>query len=251
MPFTSSSEESLKSAAMKALAALAGQSDLSKLIELLSLTDKQEYILDIQTAIAEAANQIPDREKRSSVILEAMNGNIQKEKLIPVLAKTGGREALKIVLNEFENGNAEIRDVCFKTLTNWNDFSASSALYEICASGNKTYEGPAFEGYINQIKSAGLPDEEKLLLYKKIMPFALTADRKIEILAEVGKLKTYQTLYFMANYLDDPSTSATAAKAAMYIALPSVNSKAGLYGDLVKEILTKAAGKLQRSGERL
>jgi HEAT repeat protein len=245
MPFTSSSEESLKSAAMKALAALAGSSDLSKLIELLSITDKQEYILDIQTAIAEAANQIPDKEKRSADILEAMKGSIKKEKIIPVLAKTGGREALKIVLNVFENGNAEIRDVCFKTLTNWKDYSASSALYEICASGNKTYEGPAFEGYIGEIKSAGLPDEKKLLLYKKIMPYALSADRKNEILVEAGKLKTYLTLYFVANYLDDSTTSETAAKAAMYIALPSINSKAGLYGDLVKEILNKAARKLQ------
>ena len=30
----------------------------------------------------------------------------------------------------------------------------------------------------------------------------------------------------------------------MYIALPSVTSKAGMYGDLVKEILIKATGKL-------
>jgi hypothetical protein len=245
MPFTSSSEEYLKSAAMKALAALAGPSDLSKLIGLLSISDNQEYILDIQAAIAEAALQIPDTEKRSADILAAMKGNVEKKKIIPVLAKTGGREALKIVLNVFENGNADIRDVCFKTLSNWNDFSASSALYEICASGNKTFEGPAFEAYISQIKSAGLPDEEKLLLFKKIMPFALNADRKNEILTEAGKLKTYQSLYFVANYLDDSSTAATAAKSAMYIALPSVNSKAGLYGDLVKEILTNAMGKLQ------
>ncbi len=45
---------------------------------------------------------------------------------------------MKRVLNEFENGNPAMRDVCFKALTNWKDYSASSALYEICASGNKT-----------------------------------------------------------------------------------------------------------------
>ena len=147
---------------------------------------------------------------------------------------------MKTVLKEFENGNSDMRDVCFKALTNWNDYSASSALYEICASGNKTFEGPAFEGYVRQIKSADLPDEQKLLLFRKIMPFALSPERKNEILTEIGKLKTYQSLYFVADYLDDPATSAAAAKAAMYIALPSVNSKAGLYGDLVKDILTKA-----------
>jgi len=244
-PFTSSQEEILKSASMKALANLAGPDDLTKLIELLSVTDNQDYQIDIRNAIAGAAGKISDPEKRSSAMLIAMQSNIRKEIIIPVLSKTGGREALKTVLNEFENGNPDMRDICFKTLTAWKDYSASSALYEICASGNKTYEGPAFEGYISQVKSADLPDEQKLLLYRKIMPFAISTDRKNEILAEAGKLKTYQSLYFVASYLDDSTTSATAAKSVMYIALPSVNSKAGLYGDLVKIILTNAVGKLK------
>ena len=95
--------------------------------------------------------KIPILKRDPQYFLNAMAGKIQKEKIIPVLAKTGGREALTIVLKEFENGNSEMRDICFKTLTDWTDYSASSALYEICASRNKTFEGPAFEGYIRQI----------------------------------------------------------------------------------------------------
>jgi hypothetical protein len=243
-PLTSAQEEQIKKAAIKSLASLADSSDQKKLIELLSTTVEPENIKCIQEAIAVAANKTSDPEKRSSIILRAMDNNEQIEKLIPILAKTGGREALKTVLHQFEISNSDIRNICFRTLTDWKDYSASSALYEICASGNKTYEGTAFDAYINQIKSASLPDEQKLLLFRKIMPYALSADRKIKILVETGKLKTYQSLYFAARYLDDPSVSAEAAKAVMHIALPSINSKAGLYGELVKEILTKAAGKL-------
>ena len=141
------------------------------------------------------------------------------------MQKPAARKLFRQFLKEFENGNGDIRDICFKTLTNWKDYSASSALYEICASGNKTYEGPAFEGYVKQIESAKLPDEQKLLLFRKIMPFASTAEQKNEVITEIGKLKTYQSLFFISQYLDDPTTSATAAKSAMYIALPSVNSK--------------------------
>jgi HEAT repeat protein len=249
----SSSDEKVKASAIKALASLAAPADQTKLIGLLSTTDKAVYIADIQNAIALAAGKISDPEKRSGLIIESLSKgqNIDaaqftalKIKLIPVLAKTGGREALNLVNKEFENGNPDIREVCFKTLTAWRDYSASSALYEICASGNKTYEAQAFEGYVNQIKSTDLPDEQKLLLFRKIMPFALTAGRKISVLTEIGKLKTYQSLYFVASYLDEPETSAAAAKAAMYIALPSVTSKAGLYGDIAKGILVKAVGKL-------
>jgi HEAT repeat protein len=252
--FTASSDETLKMAAMTSLKNLAGPEDMTKLIDLLSDTENKIYINEIQTALAFAANKMSDPGKRSELLIKYIENDVIKKasgktgleiKIIPVLAKTGGQEALKTVLKEFENGNSEVREVCFKTLTNWKDYSASSALYDICASGNKTYEGPAFEGYVSQIKSTDLTDEQKLLLFRKIMPFALSNERKNEILTELGKLKTYQALYFVSNYLDDASTSSVAARAAMLIALPSANSKTGLYGVLVKEILTKVVDKLK------
>jgi HEAT repeat protein len=240
LPFTSYSDESVKSAAFKALAEMAQPEDQDKLIELISVTTEKAYVSNVQRAIASAASGITNPEKRSEKILKAMEGKPWKDKLIPVLASTGGREALAVVLKEFENGNADIRDVCFKTLTSWRDYTASSALYEICASGNKTFEEPAFEGYVRQVEASDLSDEQKLLLYRKIMPFALSADRRNEVLTELGRLKTYQTLIFVSGFLDDLATSSAAAKAAMYIALPSVNSKTGMYGTIVREILTKA-----------
>ena len=103
----------------------------------------------------------------------------------------------------------------------------------------------AFQGYVKQIESADLPDEQKLLLYRKIMPFAFASEQENEIITDIGKLKTYQSLFFISKYLDNHATSATAAKSALLIALPSINERTGLYGDLTKEILTKAAGKLK------
>jgi HEAT repeat protein len=244
LPYTSSDDVNVRSAAFKALADLAGPGNQADLIELMLDPRSKDHIPDLQAALASAAGKIADPEKRSEIILKTLQGRTGKEMIIPVLAKTGGREALTTVLKEFENGNPEMRDICFKTITSWQDYTASSALYEICASGNKTFEGPAFEGYVKQIRAVSLPDEEKLLLFRKIMPYALSPDRKNEILTELCKLKTYQTLFLVANYLDDPSVSAEAANAAMHIALPSVTSKAGMYGSLVRDILAKAVSKL-------
>jgi len=239
LPYTTSDDENLRSAAFGALADLSSPDDMHALLDLLAATDDNTYILNIQDALASAAMQITDPEKRSAEILQVVQ-KPGKGKFIPILARTGGREALSVVLKEFENGNPDMRDICFKTLTSWHDYTASSALYEICASGNKTFEEPAFMGYVRQIRTAILPDEQKLLLFRKIMPYALSSGRKNEILAETGKLKTYPALFFTANYLDDPVTSAAAAKAAMNIALPEAGSENGLYGANVREILTKA-----------
>jgi len=247
LPYTSFSDETVKGAAFKALSDLAGPDDQNALITLLLNTNDPVYVSDLQSALVNAANKISNVENRSSVILKALDNITGKEKLIPVLSKTGGRKALAFVLNEFENGNPEMREVCFKALSAWNDYSASAALYEICASANKNYEAAAFTGYVKQVKSAVIPDEQKLLLYRKIMPYALSYERKNEILAEIGKLKTYQSLFFVAGYLDDPATSATAAQAAMKIALPSVSSGTGMSGKLVRDILLKAVPLLSGS----
>lgn len=246
-PYTSSDDENVRSAAYKALAALAGPDDQATLIDLIDKAENAEYISYVQAALAAAVSKISDTESRSEEILKAMEKGSGREKLIPVLAKTGGREALKTVLNEFENGNAEMRDLCFKALTSWIDYTASSALYEICASGNKTFEEPAFMGYVSQIRGADITDEQKLLAYRKIMPFALSPERKNSVLNEVAKLKTYQSLFFAAGYLDDQSTSAAAANAVMNIALPSAGTGTGMYGQLVRDFLAKASGKLTGS----
>ncbi len=246
-PFSSSTDEPVKTAAFKALSSLARPDDQDKLIELLAAAENQEYVAGIQTALAAAAGKIADPEMRSAKLLQAISGKVTKEKIIPVLSQTGGRQALALVLKEFENGSSDTRDICFKALMNWVDHSASSALYEICASGNKTFEAPAFDGYIRQISSSDLPDEQKLLLYRKIMPYAKDTDRKIKILDEAGGLKIYQSLFFVSKYLDDPALSPTAARSVMSVALPSGGSGSGMSGDLVKDILVRTAGMLKGS----
>ncbi|MCX6335030.1 MAG: DUF1080 domain-containing protein [Bacteroidia bacterium] len=244
LPYTASTDESVKNAAFNSLSSLAGTDDQDELIKLLAATENPGQVSDIQEAIASAAVKVDDPGKRSDKILKALNDKELKAKLIPVLPKTGGKEALNAILREFENGDTEIKSLCFKALSSWSDYSASSALYEICASGNKTYEAQAFKGYVQQVKAANVPDDQKLLLYRKIMPYALNAERKNSILTELVNIKTYLSLFFVAGYLDDPSTSAVAANAAMYIALPSAGEKNGMYGLNVREILVKAASKL-------
>ncbi|NSW93503.1 MAG: DUF1080 domain-containing protein [Bacteroidales bacterium] len=245
--FTSSSDTALRNTAYRSLSAMAEPGDQKELIDLIIKTADPELVGYVREALATAAGKIENPSQRSEEILKAINEKGAKEKLIPVLAQTGGREALALVLKEFEQGNPEMRDICFKTLTSWHDHTASSALYEICASGNKTFEAPAFEGYVRQVRTAQLPDEQKLLLLRKIMPYARSAQRKNQIISEIGRLKTYQALFFVSNYLDDPETSSAAASAAMNIALPSSGSSNGMYGTMVRDILTRAIPKLTGS----
>jgi HEAT repeat protein len=242
-----SADDTVKNAAIKALSYLAGADKLEQLVDMLLKETGKEQITDLQDAVAAAALAIPDPERRSEMLIRKIKETTSAEdkmKLIPVLAKTGGREALSVVLGEFNNGNSDMREVSFRTLTGWRDYSASSALYEIATSGNKTFEAQAVDGYVRQVRSAVLPDAQKLLLLRKIMPFAT---RKSAILSEIARLKTYQSLFFAATFLDNSETSAAAAMAVMNIALPSSGDSHGMYGTIVRDILTKASSKLSGS----
>ena len=248
--YTSSSDEVVKTAAIKALQSLAGQNDQTKVFELLKSASDPAITEDLQSALVTAALKNPDAEKRSDYLLSEISSkgigyDNLKIKVIPVLAKTGGREALKLVSKEFNGENSSLREACFNAMINWCDYSASSSLYTICASGNKSYEKSAFDGYLRQVRSAPLTDDQKLLLYRKIMPYALNDEQKNKLLSETGRLKTYPALFFVAGYIDNESTSAEAARAAMGIAMPVSGSATGLYGTLVREILKKATLKLK------
>ena len=154
-------------------------------------------------------------------------------KQIQLLEENHSSETLNTVLKEFENGNADVRDICFKIFSDWRDYSVTSSFFEICASGDKTYEGPAFEEYIRHIKSSDLKDEQKLVLYRKIMPFALSPVRKNEILTETEKLETNEGFISLFNGINLDGwvgdTIAYGVDDGLLVTIPSKGNIGNLY----------------------
>ncbi len=205
LSYVNSSDPGVRAAALGSLGRLASWEDQPALISLLQgVTERQETEVVLQ-AIASAAMRTGDAGKRSETILRSLDKNDDKLKLIPLLAQTGGDEALKRVAYEFENGDAETRDICFDALAHWSDHSAAQALYDICASGNKTFGMPAFDAYLRMVSVAALTPERKLLLIKKIAPLAAAPDAKAEMIALAGSLGIRQSGFFISPYLSDPS----------------------------------------------
>jgi HEAT repeat protein len=244
--FTSDSNDMVRTTALRALPYLAGPEDEKDLLDLLMKTSDSLRIPEIQRAIAISSEKSNPENKSASIIerLQSTTSAEDKTKLLPILRLTNGKEALSVVKKEFENGNPDIRNVSFKTLTGWPDWNVTSALFDIISSGNKTYEDAAFTAYINQVNLASLSADRKYLLLRKLLPFTVSPDRQNRIISEMGKLKIYQALFFVAEFLDNPANSETAARSIIGIALPAVGSDTGLQGENVRQILEKAGGRL-------
>lgn len=218
-PYTASEDLAVRAAALTSLASLASWDDQPQVIQLLEKTSEKGEIAVLQRALLSAAMRGDDPEKRSELILEALGKSSDKLRLIPLLATTGGAEALKRVAYEFENGDAATRDVCFDALSHWSDYSAISVLYDIFISGNKTFGKPALDAYLRMVSIAPLTPERKLLLAKEIAPFAMAPDAKTEIIAMAASLEIRQADFFISQFLSDPSeevrTAAAEAVASM------------------------------------
>lgn len=253
LSYVGSSDQGISAAAIASLADLAAYDDQAALISLLETTTDRQVTAELQRALAAAAMKAHDPEKRSAVITGALDKSSARLLLIPVLARTGGTEALKRVRDEFENGNAETRDVCFDALAHWNDHSALKALLEICASGNKTFGMPAFDAYLRMVSAASVTPERKLLFIKDIAPYAFSPDSRTEMISLAASLKIRQAEFFISRYLSDTDEGVRAAAAdaiksmnlpANEVFVPIFNGKdlTGWQG-LVGNPLTRAAMK--------
>jgi len=168
-PYTNSGDIPVRAAAFSSLKNLASVKDIDNILKEINRTNERPEVFSLQDALAVAAQKSGDTDSCTDRILEAMKNGTQPEKLIPVLAHTGGQKALDYVSYQFENGNSDMRELCFDALQGWRDWSATSVLYNICVSGNKSYGKPALDAYIRLASDTLLKAVTSLHCMRKLL----------------------------------------------------------------------------------
>ena len=244
---TESDNEEVKSAAFAGLKRMADKSKVKPLLKSLYYSEDDKYVPEVQSALVAAASDIDDQNK-AKPILDAYSGATKnQDRFYGVMAELGGSDALKIVAKAFETGDKKMKEAAFDALVNWNDYSAASALYDVCKGGDKSYQDKAFKGYVKQIKKARIHPDQKLLLLRKIMGQADNDGQKKMVINALAKNKTFLTLVFVGTYLDNKNLKNDAGRACAQIAMPPSGSKEGMYGTIVRDILNKSINAI--SGE--
>jgi HEAT repeat protein len=240
---TSSGNADEKSAAFNALKKVSAEKDLGKLIQLLLSVNNETEIGQVQMAVVAAAKGVEAEKTEKGKLLSALKTTDKKDRIITVLPEIGGDVALATSSGYFKNSTGATKEAAFKALTNWKEYSASAVLFEICQSSSAEFHAPAFASFIRQVRSANLPDDQKLLQYRKVMPFASTTEEKIQVVNSIGNLKTFLSLVYLEKFLNDKDLQQATARAIMKIALPG-NEQPGFSGEIVKNMLEKVASVL-------
>ncbi len=237
--YVSSNDVVIKSTAIDALKNLSTFNDLENLFQLLpELTNKMD-IENLQSSMNNAIADTDNPESAADLVLSSLEKSSKKDLIIPILPNVGGAKVLNVLVKLYGDPDQAISKAAFLALVDWKNPDASIHLFDICRDGIPEFHEQAFAGYVNQIIKSSLPDDQKLLKLQKIMPMAKNDKEKTMLLESLSKVKTFLSLVFVSNYIDNLGLQQVAINSAIQIAMPDVGDKTGFTGIIPKTIAQK------------
>lgn len=231
-----SSDASVKTAAYTALKSVATTNDVAQLFTLLNSASSTAETESVQEAIKATIKGKGTVNQQTDLLLNEMAPSGKKAAYLPLLASVGGKRALNAVVSAFNGNDAAMQQSAITALASWSDQDAAKELFKIgSTTSNVNYLNEAVKGYVKSISMSAATPVQKVLLLRKALTIANTAEQKTAILKELQKNKTFESLLVAGNYLDDRPVQQAAAQAVMGIALanPEFN------GIAVTSLLTK------------
>ncbi|NPA36930.1 MAG: DUF1080 domain-containing protein [Chlorobi bacterium] len=236
---TESSNEAVRKAAFYNLKNTATPDELDVLLNKFKNCGNNEFKKQLGEAVVAVVTGSENRAELEKKVLEFAQKS-DPEEFIGIYAGLGGRQAAEAVYNLYKNGDKNTKQKALDALTSWSDDNALGALFDICSSdAPETHKEKAFKAYVKHVGSSSMPDDQKLLLLRKIMPYATSKGDKKLVIKTLGNIKTFLTYVYLKQFLDDKALQHDAANSLFKVILPSNGEDNGLKGKDVKETLKK------------
>ena len=231
----------VKSTALANLYKVSSHEHLEVLMQLFDQLNDQDEQMQIEQALIESINSSPDKTASTRALLSHASERSIAGKYIGVLATVGGKEALDAVYKQYLNGDESTRQRAMEGLFKSEDISATHAMYEICINHpERAVQAQAFGNYVRVVSRSPLPDDQKLLLLRKIEAHAVSQRNTTSLIRAMGGVKTFLSFVTLSSYLENEDLKVQAANALVRVVLPSDGQDNGLTGKLVREKLMLA-----------
>lgn len=214
-------EPATRAAAMAALAKLAGERDLPRLVERLEDATDADDIIHLQAAVAAAAARGADPARKGGALIDLMEGALpaRRAAVLRVLPKVGGDLALEAAVAETGDPDAQVRTAAIHALSQWPDIAAARELLRVATTTeSKRHRLLAVDGYVRLVGRANLPGQRKLSLFQELLDQAFDDADKKAVVTGVAAVREPEALRLLAARLDDPALGDAAAAGLIELA---------------------------------
>ena len=235
----------MRDKAIEQLKYVVAASDYKALIDLLNKRNEKSNIAQIQEAIWSSMTDLDESKKRMLINATSVPNMKQLYKFYNLYSKLGAKDDLQMVKTDFLKNpvNAEFALDAFNA---WKDGTAIDEVFSMAMkNSDAAIKEKALLSYINQINRSKYPDDQKLLLLKKIEPELKESKVQSPFIRALGLINTIQSLVSINKYLDNAKTKQTAINAVFNIVQNS-----NISGKIAREIVEKAI-KLNTDSEAL
>jgi HEAT repeat protein len=213
-------EPATRGAALGALARLAGEADLPRLVDLLEKATDSDDIVHLQDAVAAAARSQIDAESRGGALVDLLANApaARRVAIFRTLPKVGGGRALKAAIQGSGDTDVAAQTAAVYALSQWPDYQAAAELLRIATTTNRKHRLVAIEGYVRLVGRANMTGRKKLALFQDLLarPFD-DADRK-PIIIGAAAIREPEALRLLAGNLGNPVLGEAAAAGLLEMA---------------------------------
>ncbi len=234
--------EELDLAVAEALGSVASTSNLDTLLEMLDKEASKKKVEILQSSVIQVLDASDS--DMSSEVIEGFKNAERKSNWFAVLAALEDPEALNELEIFLEDGSDAEKNRAVAALSDWRDRGSIPLLYHAATSNqSEQLRSEAFRAYLKQVVASDHPDDQKLLLIKRILPYHKGTDEKKLIIRSAGTLHTFLALVFVSDFIEEDGLVNTASNTAIRIALPTPTFE-GLSGDVVRDIVSRSIDNL-------
>ena len=236
-------EPATREASLVALANLAGEADVPRLVEMLDKASGGDDVVRLREAITAAVLRNPDPERRADGLLALLQKAPAAGKIaiLRVLPRVGGARPLHAVAQEAASGEPEVQAAAVGAIARWPDLSAAEDLLRIAStSTNAAHSRTALQGYVRLVARSEMPTHEKMSHFEQALAVpAADADRKA-LLSAIASVREPESLRLLGRCLGKPELRDAAAAALLNLASQQAPEERWLSGHEAYSLLRRA-----------
>jgi HEAT repeat protein len=251
--FAEDREPAIRTAALGALAKLAREEDLPRLVAMLEATGDADDIARLQEAVAAASRPTPDSNRRGAALVEMLKNAApgRKVAILRVLPRVAGGLALRAALESTEDVDSQVQTVAVYALSQWPDYSAAGDLLRIATTtASKRYRLLALDGYVRLVGRANMAGPRKAALFADLLGRSFDDADKKAVVAGLAAVREPESLRLLGGLLENPALGDTASVALLELASEQAPHERWLSGHEAYSILRRVEASLADPVER-